>query len=183
MKDKIINTAKTFIRLKGFQFTIADIAKDVRISKNTFYQHFASKEEIIAHIIYEMKAESDENQLKLLEDETIEPYEKLKRLLIVLPTDYDLINPITLSQLESAFPKLHQQVGEIYHKDWDRFTDLYNRCNEDGMVEPMDIDFFRELYIMGISHLPTAPGMHQYSHKELLTKLVDQLFKGVPKLS
>jgi AcrR family transcriptional regulator len=180
MKEQIINSVKSFIRTKGFQFTIADIVKDVRISKNTFYQHFESKEEVILHIIKEMKAESDGMQIKLLNDSSIPPYEKLKMLLVALPSDYDLINPITINQLKTSFPQIYEIVGEIYHKDWDRFSNLYQDCVDQGIVKVMDILFFKELYIIGISHLPTAQGMNKYNHKELLTKLVDQLFEGVP---
>lgn len=182
MKTIILNNTKSLIRKKGINFTISDIAKENRISKNTFYQYFKSKEDVIYHIIEELKIESDDMQIKLLEDSNITTFDKLKKILVVLPTDFDLINPITLNQLETTYPELFQFMLDIYHQDWDRFTKLYKECEERGIVEPLDIEFFRELYIVGITHLPTSPGMNKYNHKELLEKLVEQLFNGVRRL-
>lgn len=183
MKERIIQESKKLIRLKGLQFTVADLVKNVRISKNTFYHHFQSKEEVILEIINEMKEESDQGQMGLINDQSIDCYTKLRRLLVVLPTDYDLINPITLHQLKTMYPKLYNELLGIYNRDWDRFRELYDACQKEGVVGELDIDFLRELYIVGLTHLPNVPQIGKYNHYDLLSKLVNQLFDGIPRLN
>jgi AcrR family transcriptional regulator len=179
MKNLIIKEFKNLIRKNGFDFTIAEIAGKLGISKSTVYNHFASKEDVIKYIILEMKEESDRDQLSLLKNNEIDFIEKLKQLLTMLPSDYDLINPITMRQLRRKFPEIYQMVGEIYHKDWDRFNSVYSSGVEAGLLKPIDLVFFKEMYIVAITHLPEVPAMSEYNHKQLLNKIVDQLFAGI----
>jgi AcrR family transcriptional regulator len=179
MKEQILILVKQLIRQRGFSFTIADISSQLCISKKTIYNHFSSKEDIIKHIILDMKNESDKDQIELFNNTEVELIYKLKGLLTMLPSDHDLINAITINQLRRDFPELYTMVGEIYHKGWERFNTVYKVGVEQNMLPPMDLTFFEELYIVAITHLPEVPTMSSYNHKELIIKVVDQLFKGI----
>jgi len=179
MKDQILNVVKQLIRTRGFSFTIADIARQLSISKKTIYNYYSGKEEIIKNIILDMKRESDKDQIELIENRDISILEKLKGVLTRLPSDFDLINSITINQLRRDFPVLYEMVGQIYHKDWDRFNLIFEEGIEKKILEPMDLTFFKELYIVAITHLPEVPVMSDYNHRELVNKIVNQLFAGI----
>lgn len=179
MKEQIISETKKLIRKHSLSFTLVDVASSLGISKKTIYKYFSGKEEIIKSIILEMKEESDQDQIKLLSNVRIPFPEKLKTLLIMIPSDYDLINSVTLNQLRRDFPDLYTLVGELYHQDWDRFYNLYQEGLDKEILKPMDLDFFKELYIVAITNLPEVSALSEYNHKELLTKTVNQLFSGI----
>jgi len=182
MKEEIIITVKQLARQRGFSFTMAELAQQLNISTKTLYRHFSGKEEIIRCIILDMKEESDQLQMALIQNKEMDIVEKLKALLTSLPTDYDLINPININRIRRDYPELYSLVGTIYHKDWDRFTRVYEEGVNNKILAPMDIVLFKEMYIASITYLPEVRELAAYNHKQLLIQIVERLFAGIAVL-
>ena len=82
LKDKIIAESLKLFSLKGFLSTSThDIMKTAHTSKGGLYNHFKSKEELLAAVLEEARKIWRENNLAGL-DQIDEPLEKLKKMLI-----------------------------------------------------------------------------------------------------
>lgn len=178
MKNEIITMTKKLIRRNGMQFTILSIAKELGISTKTIYKYFVNKEEIIIAIIKDFKKESDKAQIELLQQEL--PYlKKITLLLTRLPKDYDLISNTSITYIKLNYPKVYELIMNIYHDDWDRFLNLYTMGVEEGVLKKIDLTIFKEMYISSITNLPLLDSLSEYTHLELLERIVAQLLLGV----
>lgn len=179
MKEQILQATEKLIRLQGLTFTVDDLAKELGVSKKTLYQYFESKEKIFEALMVGMRAEMNRKQVELFEDETIPAIDKMKRLLTMLPSNYELITPVTLNQMKRSYPKLYHLMMDMYHYEWTRFDKVYEKAVETGEIQAFDVAFFKELYIAAVMHLPEVSQLSKYSYQDIMNKTVEQLFNGV----
>jgi AcrR family transcriptional regulator len=110
MKERIIQTAhQLFLRYGIKRITIDDIAKQLGMSKKTFYIYFTSKDDLIASV-----AEKDLTQTQEALDQLIHRHqEPLAHLLA-------LIHFIS-NQLFRYHPSFIAEIHQRYEKDWDKY--------------------------------------------------------------
>ncbi len=81
-KRKIIEVASQLFAKYGFHKTSVDqIAKTARKAKGSLYYHFASKEELFTEVVSQEFAKVREAIIKVVENNKLNPVEKLKRFL------------------------------------------------------------------------------------------------------
>ena len=81
-KRKIIEVASQLFAKYGFHKTSVDqIAKTARKAKGSLYYHFASKEELFTEVVSQEFAKVREAIIKVVENNKLNPIEKLKRFL------------------------------------------------------------------------------------------------------
>lgn len=66
MKNRIIQAATKEIALRGLKFSIRALANQLGISTKTLYQHFASKEQIVASIVEQAIGQMKEREQQVM---------------------------------------------------------------------------------------------------------------------
>ena len=77
IREKIIKEALREINCRGSDFHMDDLARNLRISKRTLYEHFASKQAIIEESLLSMMGKIQEEHRKLLADPDMTTEEKI----------------------------------------------------------------------------------------------------------
>ncbi|HTJ56193.1 MAG TPA: TetR/AcrR family transcriptional regulator [Devosiaceae bacterium] len=81
-KQELLDAAMRLIAAKGYDETsVSDVIAEVGISKGAFYHHFDSKEGLIEALAERYAAESAGRAQSLLEDETLDAFERLSSFL------------------------------------------------------------------------------------------------------
>lgn len=143
------------------------------------YKYFASKELLISELILEIKQDIKQQQEKVLKDATTSKVEKLKELVSIVPQKKHIANPMIINQLRKSYPTLYNQLIEIYHNDWEQFDLIYQKAVKDDLIESFDLNFFKEVYILSVTNLPTAELLSDLTYEEIILKTVDMLFHGI----
>jgi len=153
-KDVVLVTALYLFSENGYkEVTVRQIAKAVGINVSSLYNHFASKEEILA-ALYDMytdhlqKVEPDlEELLRLAETEP--PHEVLMRLdYHVDPSVQDIMYRILgIATREFRIDSRSEQFmrEHVLEKPTKSITLLLNRMMELGRIEPIDVDAIASL--------------------------------------
>ena len=77
MREQILQASLDELRLHGPNFHMDDLARRLRISKRTLYEHFSSKQEMIIEALYSLMDEVYTRHVKLLQDPDLTAEEKL----------------------------------------------------------------------------------------------------------
>ncbi len=84
-RTEILDSATKLFSEKGYDSTsVTDIMNEVGIAKGTLYYHFKSKEEILDGIIERIKETLISNAKLVLEDESLNLYQKISKALLSL---------------------------------------------------------------------------------------------------
>ena len=85
LEIKIINSTIDIFREKGVKFTMDDIANKLGVSKRTLYENINSKEVLLSLLVDEVFNSIKQQGQEIIEDNSIDDLDKLKRLLTVIP--------------------------------------------------------------------------------------------------
>ena len=103
LEIKIINATIDIFREKGVKFTMDDIANKLGVSKRTLYENIDSKETLLSLLVDEVFDSIKHQGQEIIEDDSIEDLEKLKRLLTIIPTSYNLVARKALKKFSMPF--------------------------------------------------------------------------------
>ena len=92
LEVKIITATIDIFREKGVKFTMDDIANKLGVSKRTLYENINSKEILLSLLVDEVFDSIKHQGQEIIEDNSIDDLDKLKRLLTVIPTSYNTID-------------------------------------------------------------------------------------------
>ncbi len=162
-REKIIDSAKKLIHLKGFQGTsIDDIIKSSRVTKSNLYYHFKSKEEI-GLLVLEMIIKEYEDTLfaATLGDRTFTPEARLNKYYRMLIYRHKKLNfkmgcPLGNLALEMSDinEKFRKRISEFFGY-WQKQIQI---CIKEGIKEKefRDDVSARALALLIISHTEGA---------------------------
>ena len=77
IREQILQAAIDELRVHGPNFHMDDLARRLRISKRTLYEHFSSKQEMIIEALYSLMDEVYTRHVKLLQNQELTAEEKL----------------------------------------------------------------------------------------------------------
>ena len=86
LEIKIVNATINIFKEKGVKFTMDDLANNLGVSKRTLYENIDSKETLLNLLVDDIFDSITEKGKEILNDDTIDNLEKLKRIFNILPT-------------------------------------------------------------------------------------------------
>jgi AcrR family transcriptional regulator len=127
--EKILSVAGRLISQKGFKGTsLQKISDEVGLHKSSLFHYFRNKEELLLRILEHSTDEVSAELGKILEGQTIEPEEKLKRAidnhLTLLSKNFDRVN-VYLNQignLSKKNQKIYLKKRKRYEKDLEKIV-------------------------------------------------------------
>jgi AcrR family transcriptional regulator len=145
-KQKIILYARERFLAEGFaKITIDEIAKELFISKSTFYKYFSNKDiliqESIASVVGEISA-----RVKLMLESDSNAIEKFTGMMVILTKNIIRFSNKFFNDLQFHAPHIWEQVDEIRKK---LMFDNISRIIKQGQEEKLFIDYPPEI-ILGL---------------------------------
>ncbi|MGG1313753.1 MULTISPECIES: TetR/AcrR family transcriptional regulator [Cohnella] len=181
MKERIAQAAIQEIRQRGLKFSIREVAGRLGISTKTLYQYFASKEQIVEHIVLQSIEEMKEEERRVLGDPSLRIPAKLRQVLTNLPRGFAFRDIGILKELEQRYPKQWAAIDDYLQNGWDNFRVLVREGIETGDIRPFDIELFIDVYVGGLYRLMDrrAREGRDLSLETALARMVELLLAGI----
>ncbi len=131
-------TIRAFNR-KGLKFTMDDVAKELSMSKKTIYTVFRDKESLFFAMVDYLFDSIKESEQRVLNDESLDTLEKIRKVLGVIPEGYREIDFRQLYLLREKYPAIYQRVEERLETGWENTIALLEQGMREGVVRKVDI--------------------------------------------
>jgi AcrR family transcriptional regulator len=134
MKENILNVAAELISKYGLKkFTIDEIAKELKISKKTIYQHFQSKDEIIRDFFI-TTLESDQNSVISTLNSEMNFLDKIHSIIY---SNHTYRIPLALlNEAKQFYPAEWAKIEELKHFKTRSIQKLLEQAKTDGIIKP-----------------------------------------------
>ncbi len=131
-------TIRAFNR-KGLKFTMDDVAKELSMSKKTIYTVFRDKESLFFAMVDYLFDSIKESEQRVLNDESLDTLEKIRKVLGVIPEGYREIDFRQLYLLREKYPAIYQRVEERLETGWENTIALLEQGMREGVIRKVDI--------------------------------------------
>jgi AcrR family transcriptional regulator len=173
-KKKLLNTVLELFSEYGASFKMADVAREMKISKKTIYKDYGNKEEVIVMLV-ESILEGIEQQLhEIMKDETLTTVEKLIRVTCAFP-DTKEIDYHKAILLKDVFPRPYKMFINYIEDNWQLNKQLFETAVKEGRIKNIDHETFR-IIMLGITK--QIIDMDSNDKEGLLYRCVSQVFEG-----
>ncbi len=178
-----MDEAIRLIQLKGFAFTISDLASRLAVSKRTIYEHFSSKEEIIEVVIDQFISKIKAKEQQIAADDSLTIVERIREVLVFIPKEFELMDIRLLLELKKHHYQQWCKLDRFMREEWAIVEQLMNEGIQAGVIKDIQLSLFIELYLAMINQIydPQFKLKHKQSMGELLQSMMDILFYGVVK--
>jgi AcrR family transcriptional regulator len=177
-KDELFYRALELFTDKGTKFTMDELAKSLGISKRTLYENVRSKEDLSVFVVERYFEIVEERQRPVREDASLEPVEKLRRLLTTTPT-----MPRALLRMDSfrvEYRRAYALLDARLTEGWENTFRVMDEAVAAGKLRPFDKELFARLYASGIEGIITDFGSSgSATFNEMQSKFVDILLFGI----
>lgn len=134
IEQRIIQGFAEELRESGIKFTMDDLSRRLGISKRTLYEHFSSKSEILDALIDDTFSEHGNIEDLILKNEDLPIIDKIKALLVAIPTHIELYDRAVLEQIRRSYPEQWEKISKIYTKDWEEMHTLIEQGIREGVI-------------------------------------------------
>ncbi|MFD0695781.1 TetR/AcrR family transcriptional regulator [Paenibacillus sp. GCM10027628] len=183
MKNRILEWSRKEIQRKGFRFTMSDLARQVGISTKTLYELYSSKDELIDDLLNLAIDELQSKEKEVVANASLNSIEKLQKLLVLLPVDFQYFHISRLEELQRYYPKQWKTLDRFINQQWEGVHILIQEGISKGLFRPFHIELFIELYVGGLYRLmeQSARSENQKTLSNALQDMVDILLLGIVK--
>jgi len=181
LKEKIIDAVIEEFNEKGLKFTMDDIAKNMGISKRTLYTVVQEKEALFIEAVDTVFAAIKQSEREIVEDETLDIVDKLKKILIVMPERYKTIDFRQLYGLKSKFPRIYAKIENRLETDWDATFKIMEQAIEQGRIRQINLPVFQAMFNGTIEYYLSRSVLIdcQISYEDAMKQMLDILIHGV----
>lgn len=170
---------------KGLKFTMDDVAKVLSMSKKTIYTVFDDKESLFLTMVDYIFDKIKDSERRVLEDESLDTLEKIRRILGVMPEGYREVDLRQLYALRDKFPHIYARVEERLENGWESTIALINRGMEEGVIRPVSIPLVKMMLEASLEQFFQRDILiqHQMNYVDALEQVVDILVYGIAERS
>ncbi|MFS0560544.1 helix-turn-helix domain-containing protein [Terribacillus sp. 179-K 1B1 HS] len=181
MRERVMEETIQLLKIRGLSFTISELAQNLGTSKRTIYQHYDSKASLIGEIVTQLMKEIKQMEQEIMMDETLQISEKLRKLLVLLPNSYGVLDMRLLLDLKRHYHQQWIMLDEFMKQEWEAVGKIIDEGVNEGSIRPIQTEILIDLYIGAINELYAKNGMQarRMSIEEKLCELVDILLYGV----
>ena len=173
-------TIRAFNR-KGLKFTMDDVAKELSMSKKTIYTIFRDKESLFFAMVDYLFDSIKESEQCVLNDESLDTLEKIRKVLGVIPEGYREIDFRQLYLLREKYPAIYQRVEERLETGWENTIALLEQGMREGVVRKVSIPIVKMMMEAAIEQFFQRDILLQngLSYMDALDVVVDILVDGI----
>ena len=138
IRERIIREALREINCRGSDFHMDDLARNLRISKRTLYEHFVSKQAIIEESLLSMMSEIQEEHRRLLADPDMTTEEKIISFFKVKSNNITVLSVRKTTDLMKKMPDVCKKLEVARKADWDILGQLLDAAQQEDDFKPFD---------------------------------------------
>ncbi len=138
IRERIIREALREINCRGSDFHMDDLARNLRISKRTLYEHFVSKQAIIEESLLSMMSEIQEEHRRLLADPDMTTEEKIISFFKVKSNNITVLSVRKTTDLMKKMPDVCKKLEVARKADWDILGQLLDVAQQEDDFKPFD---------------------------------------------
>ncbi len=181
LKEKLMDAVIEAFNEKGLKFTMDDIAKHMGISKRTLYTVVEDKEALFLETMDTVFGEIKKGEREILEDESLDSIEKLKRILIFLPNRYQAVDFRQLYELKDKYPRIYAKLEKRLETDWDATFQIMEQAMEEGRIRRVNLQIFRAVFSGTIEYYLSRRTLEEsgIDYEDALRQMLDILMEGI----
>lgn len=181
LKARIMDAVIEEFNEKSLKFTMDDIAKNLGISKRTLYTVVQDKEALFFEAVDCVFGAIKECEKEILEDDTLDSLKKLRKVLIVLPQKYKMIDYRQLYDLKSKYPRIYAKVEKRLETEWEPTFQLMEQAMEEGRIRKISLPVFQAILSGTIEYYLSRSVLidKQITYEEALDQMLDIIMNGI----
>lgn len=181
LKEKILEAMIVVFNQKGIKFTMDDLAKQLEISKKTIYTVFLNKEALLYAMVDYMFDSIKESEQAIVEDESLSLLEKIRSILVVLPSGYRELDFSQLYLLKEKYPRIYKKVEYRLETGWETTIALLEQGIAEGVIRPIRIPIFKMMFEATLEQFFQRDilAMNKISYAEALDEVLGILVDGI----
>lgn len=185
LRETILEGTIVVFNQKGLKFTMDDVAKALSMSKKTIYTVFDDKESLFLTMVDYIFDKIKDSERRVLEDESLDILEKIRRILGVMPEGYRDIDLRQLYALRDKFPHIYARVEERLENGWESTIALIARGMEERVIRPVSIPLVKMMLEASLEQFFQRDILiqHQMNYVDALEQVVDILVYGIAERS
>lgn len=138
IRERIIAEVLREINRRGAEFHMDDLARTLRISKRTLYEHFPSKQEIIKEPILSLISKIYDTHVMLLANTALSTEEKIIEFFNFKRADVSVLSVRKTDEILQKMPEIHDVLKEAKRKDWDLLGTLLDQALQEPAFKQFD---------------------------------------------
>lgn len=164
----------------GYKFTMDSLAKRLHVSKKTLYGQFQDKEMLFLATVDHVFDDIQALKQSILQDESLDDVEKIRRVLIALPDQYTAIDYSKIDGLQTTHPALYERVQQRVESDWEPILALMESAIEKGLLRPIQLPVFKRMLECSIVGFLNRKFQEpdNISYQQALISMLDILMEG-----
>jgi AcrR family transcriptional regulator len=140
------------INLRGFKFTMSDLTKRLSISKSSLYEHFSSKDELIATILNIVLNDFRAQEEKIY-NSNLPIIEKLQAALTITPQTFEPFHNRVYDDLRLTYPEEWKKVDSFRKERMNRLIALLSQGMEAGTIRHVNMAVVKQMIISTMNDL------------------------------
>ncbi|MBZ0180058.1 MAG: TetR/AcrR family transcriptional regulator [Melioribacteraceae bacterium] len=150
-KQKILEFCETkFTQLGFWDISLDHLAKELRISKKTFYKYFDSKDEIIQNVVESVTTKIADAVQDIVKSDGTSP-EKLYRLIEFISRRFISISEKWLNDLSIHYPHLWANLEDFRENMINKnLTELIIQGQNEGYIKEYPVNLIMAIYLSSI---------------------------------
>lgn len=141
------------LNLYGIRFTTADLAMELGVSKRSLYEHFDSKNDIIAAVFDEILRGLESEITAITLDGNLDTVEKLKALMEIWPKAVGPFSALAVENTRRLLPGEWLKFERYFQRKWDIVDQVVSQGIAAGQLRGVNTAVLRRLYMGGIDQL------------------------------
>ena len=166
---------------KGVRFTMDDLARHLSMSKKTIYTVFREKNDLLLDLVDYMFDSIKRCERAILEDASLSTLEKIRKLLGVIPDNYENVDFSQLSVLKDKYPSIYHRVQYRLEHDWEDTIRLLEQGMEEGVIRPFKIPILKVMLEASLEQFFQQDVLKksQMTYQQGLSEVVEILVNGI----
>lgn len=120
---------------KSVKFTMDDVAHRLNISKKTIYTLFPDKEGMLLEAVDYCFGAIKESEEKILQNDSFSIADKLKKVLIVLPDQYEHLDFRRIYMMKERYPRIYEKIAMRIESGWESTIQLLEQGKREGFIK------------------------------------------------
>lgn len=180
MRNRIILATVEEINLRGFKFTMSDLAKRLSISKSSLYDHFSSKDELVTTIL-DIVLNDFRTQEEKIYNADMPVIEKLKATLTTKPKTFEPFHSRVYEDLRLTYPNEWQKVTDFRKERMDHLAALLHQGMEAGTIRQVNLGVVQQMIVSTLNDLISYRFLSEnnLTYQDAVTAMLDVIIEGL----
>lgn len=153
MQKRIRAETLSLMNEKGINFTIADLARQLAVSKRRIYDHFDSKVDLIEAVLDEILSDLQEQIQEIVNSPQLKAIDKLSALLTASPKALGPLSSRVIVDIKRQLPDQWDKFEYFFDERWQEIEKTIKQGIQQGQFRSFDMRIVQQIYRGSINEL------------------------------